>query len=224
MWGSVSGCFVIVYLGLNNRGMAKITRIAVKYKVPAAPYSGGTSEAGSQNRMTGCFVYPRSQLPSRSDFQFVAFGRLHMNVFVWVGQPFRDSWRIARDLGWTSHLEADSDLVCQAGAWALGFVRVVHLHVISISLLTPIIGASSFSVLYCRYSQGVQSVDPSVGGEGYVIRKFPRIDRNLNQPDWPKNRQVTRENSFSWPPRTAKTPWAGRSNVLHVDFASLTNT
>lgn len=42
-------------------------RIAVKDKVRAAPCFGGTREAGSQSRMTGCFFTPRSQLLSHAN-------------------------------------------------------------------------------------------------------------------------------------------------------------
>ena len=52
--GSVSGCIAIVYLGLGNRGVAKIMRIGIKYKIPAAQYSRGTSEAGLQSCMACC--------------------------------------------------------------------------------------------------------------------------------------------------------------------------
>ena len=39
--------------------MAKITRIAVKYKVPAAPYSLGTSEAANSRAVWSVIFYPK---------------------------------------------------------------------------------------------------------------------------------------------------------------------
>ena len=43
------------------------------------------------------FSTPSSQLLSHADFQFVAFGQLHMNIFSSGGQHFQGLRRISRD-------------------------------------------------------------------------------------------------------------------------------
>jgi len=77
----------------STEDVAKIVKIAVKYKMPVTPYSGGSS-------LEGNFRAVRVTLPvlvPRAESYFAALGRWDMHRYVRDGQDSRDS-RLALEM------------------------------------------------------------------------------------------------------------------------------
>ena len=71
----------------STEDVAKIVKVAVKYKMPITPYSGGSSLEGNFRAVRVALPIP---VPCAESY-FAALGRWDMHRYVWDGQDYRDS-------------------------------------------------------------------------------------------------------------------------------------
>ena len=91
MGGLVTNHTVVVHPE-TTEDVAKIVKIAVKYKMPVTPYSGGTSLEGNFRAVWPIVVRPRFLLLLNCcRFLFSACGWWYMRRYVRDGQDSRDS-------------------------------------------------------------------------------------------------------------------------------------
>jgi len=89
-WGVLVSNHTVVVHPETTEDVAKIVKIAVKYKMPVTPYSGGTSLEGHFRAVQPNFSHLMFLWVTES-LSLVAPGRWYMRRFVWDGQDSRDT-------------------------------------------------------------------------------------------------------------------------------------